>query len=148
MLATTSRPHGCSASCLIFYLSWSLSLSYQAVYKKMCIYYSWVCHYPQLIKLMVMLHLFAIVFMLCPYKRCGFRSKCNKLKTYIEVNKSNNQVISDHTIFPINKFHLEIDEDYNKLPYIYWRPKLHKHLYKAKFKIATPQCSIKLLSKT
>ena len=40
-------------------------------------------------------------------------------KTYIQVNKTNNQVICDHTTFLKNTFNAEVDEESNKLPDIY-----------------------------
>ena len=40
-------------------------------------------------------------------------------KTYIQVNKTNNQVICDHTTFLKNTFNAEVDEETNKLPDIY-----------------------------
>ena len=42
---------------------------------------------------------------------------------------------------------MAVDEESKKLPNIYWSPKLHKHLCKARFIIAAPQCSVKPLSK-
>ena len=37
-------------------------------------------------------------------------------KTYIQVNKINNQVFSDYTTFLKSKFSLEIDEENKQLP--------------------------------
>ena len=64
-----------------------------------------------------------------------------------QVNKPNNQVISDHTTFLRKKLDLEVDEENKKPPKNYWILKLFKHPSKARFIIAAPQCSSKLLSK-
>ena len=77
-------------------------------------------------------------------------------KTYIQVNKTNNQVISNLILFVKNKFSLEVDGENKKLPNIYRTPKLHIHLFKFWFIIATPQyfvisscnCYIKTYVKT
>ena len=52
----------------------------------------------------------------CPYKSTWFLDLniTNLNKTYIQVNKPNNQVIFDHTAFLKNKFILEIDEEKTK----------------------------------
>ena len=41
-------------------------------------------------------------------------------KTYFQASKSNNQVISDHTIFLKNKFEIEVDEENKKPPKNSW----------------------------
>ena len=58
-------------------------------------------------------------------------------KSDIPVNKTNNQVNSGHTTFLRSKFNLIFD---------LLGTKLHKHLSKAKFIIAAPECFVKPLS--
>ena len=68
-------------------------------------------------------------------------------KTYFQINKPNNQVISDHTTFPKkNLFQKLMEKTRNPLKN-YWILKLFKHSSKARFIIATPQYSSKTLSK-
>ena len=67
-------------------------------------------------------------------------------KTYIQVNKAINQIISDHTTF-LKKENLEVNEENKKILNICWTPKLHKHSPKARFIITKPKCSIKPLSR-
>ena len=59
-------------------------------------------------------------------------TRTNKIHFQVN-NKTNNQVISDNTKFLKNKFDLEVNEENKKLPNVYWVPKLHKHLSKARF---------------
>ena len=44
------------------------------------------------------------------------RNNTGTSKTYIPVNKTNDQVISDHATFLRNKFKLVVDEENKKLP--------------------------------
>ena len=67
-------------------------------------------------------------------------------KTFIPVRKTNNQIISCHTRFLVNKFNLAVDEENKRLPHIYWNPKLRKSPSKARFIIAAPQFSVNLVS--
>ena len=68
-------------------------------------------------------------------------------KTYFPVQKTNNQVIFGHTTFLRNKFNLGVDEKKKKIPNISWTPIFYKHPSKARFIIASPQCSLKRFSK-
>ena len=43
-------------------------------------------------------------------------------KAYIQVNKTNNQVVSGQTTFLQNQFDLGLDEGKKKLLNIYWTP--------------------------
>ena len=71
----------------------------------------------------------------------------NKTNTYINVTKSAEKIIADNTSFLKQKFKLEVDKTNQKLPNIYWTPKLHKNPSKSRFIIAAPKCSVKPLSK-
>lgn len=71
----------------------------------------------QKIRLLVMLHLFPNVFYaLLLIEGLNLDQNITSTnKTYFQVNKPNNQVISDHTTFPKKKLVLEVDEE-NKKP--------------------------------
>ena len=62
-------------------------------------------------------------------------------KTYIQVNKTNNQVISNLILFVKNKFSLEVDGENKNFPNIYRTPKLHIHLFNC---YSTIFCYLKL----
>ena len=44
------------------------------------------------------------------------------------------------------KFELFVDEDHNKLPTLYWLPKLHKRPYKSRLIANSSACTTTLLS--
>ena len=44
-------------------------------------------------------------------------------KTYVHLNKTNNQVIFDHTTFLKSKFNSEVDGEKKKFTNIYLKPK-------------------------
>ena len=67
-----------------------------------------------------------------------------ELPCYIQVYKTNDQVIADRTGFLIYKFSSEMDEE-DKLPNIYWTSKLHP--FKVKLIIAVTHVSTESLSK-
>ena len=54
-------------------------------------------------------------------------------KIYVQVDKTNIQVISDHTTLTKNKFNSKVSEENKELSNIYWTPKVHKHSSKARF---------------
>ena len=57
-------------------------------------------------------------------------------KTDIPLHKTNKKL-------PVTTLSFEVaSEENKKLPNIYWIPKLHKHLPKARFIISAPQCSL------
>ena len=69
--------------------------------------------------------------------------------TYIrETNKDIPSIVNNHLSDLANKFSLDDFEENNKcLPQIYWLPKMHKQPIKARFIVAAPKCSVKMLSK-
>ena len=62
-------------------------------------------------------------------------------------NKSMEGVISEHKNYLKHKFKIEINDNKNKLPAMYWIPKIHKYPVSFKFIIASPCCTLKSLSK-
>lgn len=91
---------------------------------------------------------FQRVYALVLAKGLGLDQNTNSTnKTYIQVIKTNNQIIFVRTTFLRSKFNLEVNEENNKLPNIYWAPKLHKHVSKARFVIAAIQCFVRHSSK-
>ena len=63
------------------------------------------------------------------------------------INKTEKNIITDHTKFLSKKFKIDVPVDNHILPHIYWTPKLHKSPIKFRFIIAAPKCSLKPLSK-
>ena len=83
-----------------------------------------------------------------PYKKLALdQNTTNTNKRYIQVNTTNDQVISDHILFLKNKFDLELDDEDKKLSNIYCKSKLHKRSSKTRFIITPSQCFGKLFSK-
>ena len=67
--------------------------------------------------------------------------------TYKFCNKDVQNVIDDNIQF-CEKFGLKVEEEFEKLPIIYWMPKMHKNPSGARFIVASSKCSTKPLSKT
>ena len=65
-------------------------------------------------------------------------NKTGTNETYITVHKANNKVISDVTTILRNKFGLEVMKKTRNFLTFTFAPKLHKHPFKARFKIAAP----------
>ena len=57
-----------------------------------------------------------------------------------------NNVISEHKIY-LNSLKINLSENMEVLPLIYWIPKMHKNPTSFRFIIASPRCSLKPLSK-
>ena len=69
--------------------------------------------------------------------------------TYENITRQNtNRIIQNHTKQLRKNFNLEVPSESNKLPHIYWLPKMHKDPIKFRFIIAAPNCSIKPLLQT
>ena len=73
--------------------------------------------------------------------------KGEKSSTYQSVRKKEQSIIRTHTNELKNKFGIETSTVNERLPNIYWLPKLHKNPLKFRFIIAAPECSVKPLSK-
>ena len=66
--------------------------------------------------------------------------------TYKKINKTSSSIIKSH-FKDLKKYNLKTDEKMEKLPSMYWIPKLHKNPIGERFIIASPECSIKPLLK-
>ena len=65
--------------------------------------------------------------------------------TYIPIDDSFETIMKSHNQF-ITAVGLEISEEDQNLPYLYWRPKLHKSPYKHRFIAGSSKCTTKDLS--
>ena len=62
--------------------------------------------------------------------------------TYIPIDDSFNTVVKSHNQF-ITSVGLEMSEEDQNLPYLYWTPKLHKSPYKHRFIAGSSKCTTK-----
>ena len=65
--------------------------------------------------------------------------------TYIPADDSFETIMKNHNNF-ITSVGLEMSEEYQNLPYLYWTPKLHKSPYKNRFIAGSNKCTTKDLS--
>ena len=65
--------------------------------------------------------------------------------TYIPIDDSFETIMKSHNQF-ITSVGLEISEEDQNLPYLYWTPKLHKSPYKHRFIASSSKCTTKDLS--
>ena len=65
--------------------------------------------------------------------------------TYIPIDDSFETIIKSHNQF-ITSVGLEMSEEDQNLPYLYWTPKLHKSPYKHRFIAGSSKCTTKDLS--
>ena len=65
--------------------------------------------------------------------------------TYIPVDDSFETIVKSHNQF-ITSVGLEISEEDQNLPYLYWTPKLHKSPYKHRFIAGSSKCTMEDLS--
>ena len=68
--------------------------------------------------------------------------------TYSPVDEDCHSITNNHNQFLRKKFDLIDCVGNEKLPGIYWLPKLHKNPIKFRFIIAAPECSIKPLARS
>ena len=72
----------------------------------------------------------------------------NSTNTYAYVSNTNlHDIVGDHKKSLLDEFKQIIPEEMQTLPDIYWLPKLHKTPTKARFIIASRNCTVKKLSK-
>ena len=69
----------------------------------------------------------------------------NNTYTFIN-NKTKYQIIKEHMLY-LSKHKIILANNLQGLPVMYWIPKMHKNPISYCFIIASPLCSIKLLSK-
>ena len=65
--------------------------------------------------------------------------------TYIPIDDSFETIMKSHNQF-ITSVGLEISDEDQNLPYLYWTPKLHKSPYKHRFIAGSSKCTTKDLS--
>ena len=65
--------------------------------------------------------------------------------TYIQIDDSFETIVKSHNQF-ITSVGLEMSEEDQNLPYMYWTPKLHKSPYKHQFISGSSKCTTKNLS--
>ena len=61
------------------------------------------------------------------------KQELNGTKAYEETSKDEMSVVYSHLNEIPNKFAVDVKERQDRLPTMYWLPKLHKRLYKARF---------------
>ena len=67
-------------------------------------------------------------------------------KAYEQTSEKEKSVINNH-IFHNTRFAVSVNEDQERLPTVYWLPKLHKKPYKARFIAISSSCTTTKLSK-
>ena len=81
-------------------------------------------------------------------KELGLDNK-NLSSTYCRVpNNLGPEIIKKNIEDLKNIYNIEVGEDQNLLPHMYWLPKLHKNPPKPRFIVAAPNCTIKKLAQS
>ena len=78
-------------------------------------------------------------------KELGINNMNSNNPTYIPIDDSFETIIKSHNQF-ITSVGLEMSEEDQNLPYLYWTPKLHKSPYKHRFIAGSSKCTTKDLS--
>ena len=78
-------------------------------------------------------------------KELGINNVNSDNPTYISIDDSFETIVKSHSNF-ITSVGLEISEEDQNLPYLYWTPKLHKSPYKHSFMAGFSKCTTKNLS--
>ena len=68
-------------------------------------------------------------------------------KTYKRISTEKRSIVNTHSIDITAKFAVIVKEKQDRLPTLYWLPKLHKRLYKARFIANSSSCKSTVLSK-
>ena len=68
-------------------------------------------------------------------------------KTYERISTDERSIVNTHSIDITAKFEVSIKEKQDRLPTLYWLPKLHKRPYKARFISNSSSCTTTVLSK-
>ena len=68
-------------------------------------------------------------------------------KTYERISTDERSIVNTHSIDITAKFVVGIKENQNKLPTLYWFPKLHNRPYKARFIANSSSCTATILCK-
>ena len=80
-----------------------------------------------------------------PVKELGINNVNSSNPTYIPIDDSFETIVKSHNQF-IASVGLEISEEDQNLPYLYWTPKMHKSPYKHRFIAGSSKCMTKDLS--
>ena len=75
-------------------------------------------------------------------KELGINNVNIKKPTYIPIDHSFETIVKSHNRF-ITSVGLEMSEEDQNLPYLYWTPKLHKSPYKHQFIAGSTKCMTK-----
>ena len=78
-------------------------------------------------------------------KDLGISNVNSNNPTYIPIDDSFETIVKSHNQF-IRSVGLEMSEEDQNLPYLYWTPKLHKSPYKHRFIAGSSKCTTKDLS--
>ena len=68
-------------------------------------------------------------------------------KTYEWISTDERSIVNTHSVGITAKFAVSIKEKQDRLPTLYWLPKLHKRSYKARFIANSSSCTTTVLSK-
>ena len=68
------------------------------------------------------------------------------VSTYVRCSKQVSEIVESHLSF-MSKNHINVEDEFAKLPNFYWLPKMHKTPYKHRFIAASSACTTKPLSK-
>ena len=66
-------------------------------------------------------------------------------KTYERISTDERSIVNTHSIDITAKFAMSIKEKQDRLPTLYWLPKLHKRPYKARFIANSSSCTTTVL---
>ena len=75
------------------------------------------------------------------------KQELNGTKAYEETSIDEKSVVYSHSNKIPNKFAVDVKERQDRLPAIYWLPKLHSRPYKARFIANSSSCTTTKLSK-
>ena len=75
------------------------------------------------------------------------KQELNGTKAYEETSIDEKSVVYSHSNEIPNKFAVDVKEHKDRLPTMYWLPKLHKRQYKARFIANSSSCTTTKLSK-
>ena len=91
-------------------------------------------------------HFYALTIIKELNLHCHFSNQDeNNTYTFIN-NKTKDQIIKEHKLY-LSKHKVNLANNMQDLPVMYWIPKMHKNPISFRFIIASPVCSVKPLSK-
>ena len=75
------------------------------------------------------------------------KQELSSTKTYERFSIDERSIVNTHSIDITAKFAVSIKEKQDRLPTLYWLPKLYKRPYKARFIVNSSSCTTTVLSK-